>query len=134
MIVADTNLVAYLLLPGERTEDAERAYQRDADWVAPLLWRSEFRNMLALYMRQGLLTLPRALTLMRRAEEMMNGREYAVSSEQILDLVTRSHCSAYDCEFVALAQDLGIPLVTADQRILREFPDTAQSLDEFGRT
>ncbi len=134
MIVADTNLVAYLLLPGERTEDAERAYQRDADWVAPLLWRSEFRNVLALYMRQGLLTLPRALTRMRRAEEMMNGREYAVSSEQILDLVTRSHCSAYDCEFVALAQDLGIPLVTADQRILQEFPDKAQSLDEFGRT
>ena len=134
MIVADTNLMVYLLLPGERTEDAERAYQRDAEWVAPLLWRPEFRNVLALYMRQGLLPLPRALTLMRRAEEMMNGREYAVSSEQILPLVDHSTCSAYDCEFVALAQDLGVPLVTADQRIWQAFPDTAQSLDAFGQT
>jgi predicted nucleic acid-binding protein len=38
---------------------------------------------------------------------------------------------AYDCEFVALAQYLNVPLVTADKKILREFPEVATSLDSL---
>jgi predicted nucleic acid-binding protein len=30
-----------------------------------------------------------------------------VASEQVLQLATSSRCSAYDCEFVAAAQQLG---------------------------
>ena len=36
-----------------------------------------------------------------------------------------SHCSAYDCEFVALALELEVPLVTADRQLLRSFPRIA---------
>ncbi len=61
----------------------------------------------------------------------MLGREYNVTSPQVLDLVAASTCSAYDCEFVALALDLGVPLVTVDQQVLRQFPTTAESLDDF---
>lgn len=61
----------------------------------------------------------------------MDGAEYAVSSTNVMRLVTKSSCSAYDCEFVALAQDLDISLVTTDKRILKAFPKTAVSLDEF---
>jgi len=48
-----------------------------------------------------------------------------------LSLVSSSHCSPYDCEFVALAQQLGVPVVTSDSQILSEFPATAVSLDAF---
>ncbi|MCO6439628.1 MAG: hypothetical protein J5I81_00810 [Nitrococcus mobilis] len=54
MIVADTNLLIYILLAGEHTLAAERVFQRDPEWAAPLLWRSEFRNVLALYLRSCL--------------------------------------------------------------------------------
>lgn len=37
---------------------------------------------------------------------------------------TGKRCSAYDCEFVWLARDLRLPLVTADRKVLDAFPDT----------
>ena len=132
MIVVDTNVLVYLLLPGEHTEQAERVLRRDPVWAAPLLWRSEFRNVLAIYMRQGRLSLDQALQLMDNAEILLQGREYTVSSVRVLSLVAGTRCSAYDGEFVALAQDLGLSLVTSDARLLAEFPATAIAMDMFG--
>lgn len=61
----------------------------------------------------------------------MRGREYEVASYQVLDLAATSPCSAYDCEFVALVQDLRVPLVTVDRQVLAHFPSIAVSLDDF---
>jgi predicted nucleic acid-binding protein len=132
VIVVDTNVLVYLLLPGEHTEQAERILRRDPVWAAPLLWRSEFRNVLAVYMRQGRLSLDHALQLMDNAEILLQGREYAVSSVRVLSLVAGTRCSADDGEFVALAQDLGVSLVTSDARLLAEFPATAIAMGMFG--
>ena len=57
MIVADTNQIAHLHLPGGHTAEAEMLFKLDPDWAAPLLWRSEFRSVLSLHVRQSLLTL-----------------------------------------------------------------------------
>ena len=133
MIVCDTNLIVHLLVGDERRPLAEAALRRDAHWVAPPLWRSEFRNVLALYMRRGLLGLPHALQVAERAELLMEGRDLPVPSAEVLRLASRSGRSAYDCEFVALAQDLGIPLVTSDRAVLAAFPSVAVSLDGFAR-
>jgi predicted nucleic acid-binding protein len=132
VIVVDTNVLVYLLLPGEHTEQAERVLRRDPVWAAPFLWRSEFRNVLAVYMRQGRLSLEQALQLMDNAEILLQDREYIVSSVRVLSLVAGTRCSAYDGEFVALAQDLGLSLVTSDARLLAEFPATAIAMDMFG--
>lgn len=131
MIVVDTNVIGYLYLSSAYSEQAERALLKDAEWAAPLLWRSELRNVLALYMRKGWLSLEDAVHIMDEAVRLMAGREYAVDSVQVLELVEKSTCSAYDCEFVALARDLGVPLVTVDKQILRDFPREAVSLEAF---
>jgi predicted nucleic acid-binding protein len=52
MIVVDTNVLAYLYLPGEYTAAAETLLEQDSDWAEPILWRSEFRNILARYLRR----------------------------------------------------------------------------------
>jgi len=52
VIVVDVNLVAYLLLGGPEAEHAQRVLRRDPAWAAPMLWRSEFRSVLASYVRQ----------------------------------------------------------------------------------
>jgi predicted nucleic acid-binding protein len=133
MIVVDTNVVAYLLLGGEKTARARLAFRKDPAWAAPILWRSEFRNVLAAYLRRGTLRLLDALEIMRDAEAVFRDAEYSVESGDVLKLVAESGCSAYDCEFVALAQQLGVLLVTSDAEILREFPQTGVSLEAFAR-
>ena len=131
MIVVDTNLIAYLLINGEWTQRAEAVKRRDSEWVAPLLWRSEFRNLLSLYIRQEIFDLDHAINLLKSAEKIMQEREHTISSVSVMKLAASSKCSAYDCEFVSLAQDLSVPLVTSDQKILTAFPETAVSPDDF---
>lgn len=131
MIVVDTNVIGYLFLPSDHSKQAEQALHIDPTWIAPLLWRSELRNVLALYIRKRLLSLANAQQIMEAALRLMQGREYETTSHPILALAASSACSAYECEFVALAKDLGIPLVTADRQILTQFPDVAISLAAF---
>lgn len=131
MMVVDTNVLAYFYLPGDYTAAAEALMQDDADWAAPILWRSEFRNILAGYMRRGNLSLAQAHAIQREAEEMLSGAEHEVDSGAVLDLVRDSECSAYDCEFVALAKQLGVKLVTMDSKLLRSFPGVAVALTDW---
>jgi predicted nucleic acid-binding protein len=128
MIVVDTNVIAYLWLPGKRTGAAERLLKSDPDWNAPLLWRSEFRNVLAGCLRRADLNLETALQISDGAEGQLRGREFSVPSDQVLARVEESDCSAYDCEFVVLAEELGVELVTSDEKILRSFPGLTRPL------
>lgn len=128
MIVVDTNVIAYLYLPGNHTAKSEALLRRDPDWAAPLLWRSEFRNILSGYLRRGDLTFEQACRLQAEAEDLLNGGEHEVDSQRVLELARDSDCSAYDCEFVALSQQLGVKLVTLDAKILKAFPKVSISL------
>jgi predicted nucleic acid-binding protein len=128
MIVVDTNILAYLYLPGEYTSLAEKLLAKTDDWAVPALWRSEFRNIMAGCLRRNELSFEHAIALQLEAESLVAGNEYEVDSRKSLELVRDSNCSAYDCEFVALAQSLNTHVVTADRKILRAFPDTAISL------
>jgi len=133
MIVADSNALAYLTIRSEFSALAEAVFAVDASWAAPLLWLSEYRNTLAKYMQHRGMTMESALLSLRSAEEVIGDREYKVSSEKVLELVKNSGCTAYDCEYVALAQDLKVPLLTTNQQLLRAFPKTAVSLEKFAR-
>lgn len=130
MIVADTNLIAYLYLPGRHSDAAESILLKDPDWAVPRLWRSEFRNILATYMRQGSLRLDDAVSIFRRAESLVADNEFDVSSPAVLRLAEESGCSAYDCEFVALARHLRIRLISADAKLRRAFPECVVSLGD----
>ncbi len=130
MIVVDSNVLAYLYLPGAHTRHAETLLHRDSEWAAPILWRSEFRNILAGYLRQGDLTFELACAVQREAEALLSGHEYEVDSMSVMALVRSSACSAYDCEFVALAKRLQTKLFTMDRKLLRAFPEHTASLSE----
>jgi predicted nucleic acid-binding protein len=131
MIVADTNLLIYLYVQGQRTEESEAVLRRDALWAVPLLWRSEFRNSLIGLVRAQALQLDDALAMSEEAERWIAGQEYSVLSHQVLILANQSGCSAYDCEFVALARDLKVPLVTNDRQLLKAFSTIAVSPSTF---
>jgi len=130
MIVVDTNVIAYLYLPGDRTAAAEALYREDSEWFAPLLWRSEMRNVLATQIRVGRIELDGAQSIQTEAEQLLHGREFAVDSAEVLHLAAESGCSAYDCEFVTLANYLDVPLYSADRRLVERFPHRARLLGE----
>ena len=128
MIVVDTTLVAYLLLPGPQTAAAEALLEAQPTWAAPPLWRSEWRNVLCGYLRRGSLSLEQVIALQEQAETLVIGHEEPVQSKAVLWLAASSGCSAYDCEFVAAAQQLDASLVTADRDLLKAFPTLTRSL------
>ena len=103
----------------------------DPNWVAPFLWRSEFRSVLSNYIRKNIITLEDSLDILRETEKQFKDREYIVKNNDVMELISESSCSAYDCEFVALAKDLNIKLVTSDKEIIKEFPKIAISLISF---
>lgn len=131
MIVADANLIAYLVLPGEWTEQAEAVFMVDPVWAVPVLWASELRSVMSRYVRSGTMTVAQGSAAMERAEKLVDGREAPVDSRDVLQLSLDSGCSSYDCEYVALARFLDIPLVTSDKAVLGAFPAVAISPEVF---
>ncbi|MFK8083866.1 MAG: type II toxin-antitoxin system VapC family toxin [Granulosicoccus sp.] len=125
MLVVDTNIIAYLFLPSDASIHSQRLLELDSDWTAPVLWRSEMRNVLLQYVRKNLLTLSESIRVQSEAEQLMLNNEFDSVSRTVIELAATSECSAYDCEFVALAVDQRIPLITADKKLVRSFPDTA---------
>ncbi len=132
MIVADTNLIVYLFITGDQTPLAQDVLTKDPHWIVPPLWQSEFRNVIAGYIRRGM-PLAQAKQIMADAILILENNQVLPSSEKILDLISQTDCTAYDCEFIALAQQLDILLVTADKQLLKRFQDSAISLEEFAR-
>lgn len=131
MIVVDTNVIASLWLATPHSSQAEAAVRRDPEWSAPLLWRSELRNVLASMVRSDRLGLADAIGIASTAEELLEGREYAVPSSDVLQAAEASGCTAYDSEFIVLARAIGCRLVTLDGALLRAFPGVAVSLRDF---
>ena len=128
MIVTDTNVLARFIMSDDAAVD--RLAEIDRDWVAPPLWRSEFRSALAGYARIEGLSLEVAIEAYEKAAAIVT--EQPVDTAAVLRLVSASPCTAYALEFIALAQRLEVPLVTLDRQLLSEFPGLAMSPQSFG--
>jgi len=131
LIVADTNIIFGIYLPGHHADAIEATLAKDGHLVSPYLWRLEFRNALTLYLRKELMSLTDARRIVGLAEARMRNREYWSTADRVLALAQSSGCTAYDCEFVSLAKDLNVQLVTIDKKVRRQFPDIAVSPEEF---
>jgi predicted nucleic acid-binding protein len=131
LIVSDTNFMIRLYVESSISPLAREAMLRDPEWAAPVLWRSEFRSTLTKGVRSKLLDLDDAMRIMAEAELMMLFREYDLASDDVLELAAEKGCTAYDAEFVLLAKDLGVPLVTMDKELLEKFPETAVTPERF---
>ncbi len=131
MIIADSNLIAYLLIPGDQSERSESVLKKDAEWASPVIWRSELRNVLTLYMRHQGMTLIQAQQTIGKAERLLQRNEFVVPSDLVLKLTAHKPISAYDAEFIVLAEQLQVPLVTFDKALHRLFPKIAVHPDKF---
>ena len=124
-LVADTNVLCSLVLPGVDSASTMLWWESDDEWRVPRLWRSEFRHVLLKYVRSALLKPKHALAIWDAALLRIQPGELEVDGAQVLELAIRSGCSTYDAEFVVLAQQLQCPLLTFDRKLLQLFPDVA---------
>ena len=133
MIVVDTNVLVSLYLPATASDLADAAMRKDPVWIAPALWLSEMRNVIATLVRARRIDSSHGLAAVEAAERLMADRTYGVPSGSVLQLANQSGCTAYDCEFVALAEAVQTRLVTLDKRLALKFPDLAVPIDRFVR-
>ena len=131
MIVVDTNIIVHYWLKSDLNSNAERLLVKDPDWIAPFLWRSEFRNVLSVYIRKKLLDIDTAYEVIEMAEKQFRGNEYLVDSRKVVKLSNDSGCSTYDSEFIFLTKEFSVKLCTTDKQIIKSFPELTLHLSEF---
>ena len=83
------------------------------------------------YFRHNRLTLDKGYQIMDEAHGLMTDHERFVSSNLVLELVGTSRCTSYDCEYVALAKEMNLTLVTFDKQVVGAFPGTAVFPQDF---
>jgi predicted nucleic acid-binding protein len=133
MIVIDANVIVAAVVQGPLQALAIHARQKD-QWSAPGLWRSEFRSALVKMIRANILNLAEAQQHVKNADYLMFGRDFRVNGEKVLEFASKSYGSAYDCEYVVMADDFGVPLVTTDQALIEHFPKIAIHLRDYVRS
>ena len=129
MIVVDTNVIAYLPIRGERSAAMDRLQQLDSEWVAPRLWLDEFLNVLCTHERTGALAPEQSVELLEDAVALMRDASYDMPPERVLTVARQTGCRAYDSQYIALAQDLGLKLYTCDRQVISKCPGVARMPD-----
>lgn len=131
MIVADANVIAYLWIPGHEDFKSRELLLRDAEWWVPNLYKSELRSVLLLHIRKNIISTQNAILLLEKIERQFEFTTIDVPSSLVLTLAGKNSCSAYDCEYAALALLLECPLITNDRKILQSFPTLAMTVNSF---
>lgn len=131
MIVVDTNIIAYMTFPGQHSSAVNSLHEKDSVWEAPVLWKSEFLNVLSLYLRRGIIHYNDGLNALDFAERLIGRREHQLDARQVVDVMADSTCSSYSCEFVVLAKQLRTQLITYDKKLLSEFAQLALTPEQY---
>ena len=127
MVAVDTNVIAYLLIEGDRTPEAQALYARDPDWRSEGFLLVEFSNLLATYARAGKLDARDAEGLLSTAGRILTGT-INLPHARALAVAAEFGVSAYDARFLAAARQLGTRLVTEDAKLRQAAPALTQTI------
>ncbi len=131
MIIVDTNVISYLLIPNEKYNQlAIKLYEKDKNWIAPSLWRYEFLSILTLYQRKTIIDPHICKQLFKKALEIVESRDL-INVDYVFNAIENSTLSTYDCNFVGLSNETGLPLLTEDKKILTQFSTNAVSMEKY---
>jgi predicted nucleic acid-binding protein len=131
MLVVDANIIVHLKCRSAHTDYALQAYARDQYWLVPPLWRYEFLNALACFCHRGIYTSREAAVILSDALAGFGPQERAVNHGAALTLAAQHRISGCDAQYIALAQELAVRLLTEDKELLRKFPTATVSLRAF---
>jgi len=127
VVVVDTNILAYLLIAGDHTKEAQTLFSRDPEWKSEAFLLIEFSNILATYQRSGAINHTQAEELLSDAETHIRGL-VNVPHLTALRFAHTYTVSAYDARFLATADAFSAKLVTQDTKLRAAAPGLTQSL------
>jgi predicted nucleic acid-binding protein len=127
MVLVDTNILAYLMIEGDRTSAAQELYARDPDWCSEVFVLVELSNILATCIRTKAMTREAGTRLLAEAQTLVPSLT-SVAHAQALENAMQFEISAYDARFIALARQTRAKLVTEDARLRSAVPDWTISL------
>jgi predicted nucleic acid-binding protein len=131
MVAVDVNVVAYLLIAGERSAAARALWAADPDWRLPSLWRCELLNILTTLGRTGRGSRDELIKTWRAAHTLLEGADHETDPESVLGIALEHRLSAYDAQYIAVARDLKTVLVTEDLQLRRALPNETRSLEAW---
>jgi len=118
LIVVDASALAAALADDDADGDAARDRLEDDRLAAPEVIDLEIASMLRRKCGAGIMSLPRALTALADLQTMrLSRRSHGPLLNRIWEL--RDNVTPYDAAYVALAENLGVTLVTAAARLAR---------------
>ena len=129
MIVIDTNILAYLLISGDRTEDAKALFELDRDWRSEPFVIIELTNILATYCRTRDMRISTAERILANGERVVRNLA-RIPHVLALRMAGRFAVTAYDARFLAAAESLGTKLVTEDAKLRVTVPSLTLSMSE----
>jgi predicted nucleic acid-binding protein len=130
MIVVDASIVSFLLIEGELTEEARALYRIDSEWITPPILNHE---MLAILTEVGSLEGDAAamIELWRQVRLLVGSRQQIPDPVRSLRRGVESGISGYDAQYLALAEQLSLPLITEEEALLQAAPSRAVSLRSY---
>lgn len=131
MIVADTNILIPLLVPGPNSLKCRQLHGLDPDWHLADWWQVEFANVLRNLHRAGHLAVNDALVAMEQGRSILPAANtHPVDLIESLRIACEQNISAYEARFIALSRSCGRKLVTEDTRLRIACPDDTHSLEQ----
>lgn len=131
MIVADANLIAYFAIEGTKTAQARAVFAKDRVCLAPTLWESEVLSILSGMLRRKEASSKSAELSFLYARSLMRSHTVSIDFRRVLAVSQRTSCSGYDSQYVAVAEEHGLKLVTNDGGIQTNAPHVAISFEDF---
>ena len=127
-MVIDTSILIPAFVDAPISASARRVVDPKAKWILPPLWRFEFTSAMVTLVRAGEIDSATAFGMMDDARTSVVNREVPVDQNQVLRTAVRYKISAYDAQYISLAEEYGTVCVTADEELLKKVPDHTISL------
>jgi len=129
VIVVDNSVICGFVISSDAYHaEAVACRDRDPEWHAPFLSRTEFRSVAAGYLRKG---EPLATLVAAGALAALSVQAHHLTDAEVFSILGAGSLSAYDAEYVALAQRLNCRLITTDKEVLKGYPGLAIRLADY---
>ncbi|TAG11496.1 MAG: PIN domain-containing protein [Verrucomicrobia bacterium] len=129
MIVVDCTVIAdFFIGNAEMQMSVQSLLEMDSEWIAPVLWRYEFGNVLLKEVRGGRMSADLMDRYLAAGEKLIFESVVDFDASKIAEMSRARDLSFYDASYVWLGQARGLPFYTRDGKLARKCEGLVQPM------